>query len=145
MGEALITSLDEKGRPTPVAATLLRSPSSRMDVLAPEEIDEIIGRSKIVPFYNKEVDRESAYEMLGRKIEESQQSAVGSRQPDGVEEKRRRVEKETGGTGDRGTRREKEPPSVIEELSKNTMVRQVGRTLMRELTRGLFGVLTKRR
>jgi len=139
MGEALVTCLDEKGRPTPVAATLLRSPASRMDVLTPDEIDGIIGRSKIVPFYNKEIDRESAYEMLGRKIGEA------SRQPEGEAEKGRRGEGETGSKGEKGRRGEKEPPSMIEELSKNTMVRQVGRTLMRELARGLFGVLTKRR
>jgi DNA helicase HerA-like ATPase len=145
MGEALVTTLDEMGRPTPVAATLLRSPSSRMDVLTPDEIDGIISRSKIVPFYNREVDRESAYEMLGAKIEASQQSAVGSRQP--AESSGHPEERSSEGppASRSGSRKEKEPPSMIEELSKNAMVRQVGRTLMRELTRGLFGVLSGKR
>ena len=38
-------------------------------------------------------------------------------------------------------RPKKEEPSVLEDLSRNTMVRQVGRTVFRELTRGLLGVL----
>ncbi len=138
MGEAMITALDEKGRPTPLAATLLRAPMSRMDVLDPGEIDALIASSKLVPFYNREVDRESAHEILGKKIENARQASsqempeVAGRAP---------VPQQ-----DRG-RMEKEPPSVLEELSKNPMARQIGRTLVRELTRGLFGVLggSKRR
>jgi uncharacterized protein len=141
MGEAMITALDEKGRPTPLAATLLRSPMSRMDILTPEEVDKIIGSSKLVPFYNREVDRESAYEMLGRKIQSavgSQQSAAGKKQ-------------DSRGAGKRGSNNageqegEGQVPDIIEEISKNPMARQMGRTLMRELTRGLFGVLGGRR
>lgn len=131
IGEALITALDEKGRPTPVAPVLLRSPASRMDILTPEEIDGIIGRSKIVPYYNREVDRESAYEILGAKMESSVASRQSSHHPERSE-----------GPVSTGRRKSKKPePSVLEELSKNTMVRQVGRTLMKELARGLFGVL----
>ena len=74
MGEALITALDEKGRPTPLAAMLLRSPMGRMDILTPEEIDEIIDASRLVAYYNREVDRESAYEILGKKIENVRES-----------------------------------------------------------------------
>ena len=42
IGEALITALDEKGRPTPLAATLLRAPMSRMDILTDDELEESI-------------------------------------------------------------------------------------------------------
>ncbi len=80
MGEALITALNEKGIPTPLAATLLRAPMSRMDVLTPDEIDTIINASRLVPFYNREIDRESAFEILGARIA-SRQSPVESRQP----------------------------------------------------------------
>lgn len=72
IGEALISALDEKGRPTPLAATLLRAPMSRMDVLKPKELDDVISESHLVKKYNESIDRESAYEMLNEKIEKAE-------------------------------------------------------------------------
>jgi DNA helicase HerA-like ATPase len=68
IGEALVTVLNEKGIPTPLAATMLRAPASRMDILAPQEIDMINKSSDLVRKYSHTIDRESAYEILGRKI-----------------------------------------------------------------------------
>ncbi|RKR12463.1 hypothetical protein CLV91_2594 [Maribacter vaceletii] len=76
IGEALISALDEKGRPTPLAATLLRAPMSRMDVLTSKELKEAIGKSDLVKKYNEEIDRESAYEILNEKIEKAEKEAV---------------------------------------------------------------------
>ncbi|UII78562.1 helicase HerA-like domain-containing protein [Flagellimonas sp. CMM7] len=75
IGEALISALDEKGRPTPLAATMLRAPMSRMDVLTKAELKETLGKSKLIKKYNDEVDRESAYELLNEKIEKAQKEA----------------------------------------------------------------------
>ena len=127
MGEALITALDEKGKPTPLAATLLRAPMSRMDILTTAEIDEIINASKLIPFYNREIDRESAFEILGARIQ-SRQLTVDSRQSG-------------EGKGLKKQGDEPEIPDVIEEITKNPMARQIGKALITELTRGLFGVL----
>lgn len=69
IGEALVSALDEKGRPTPLAATMMRAPMSRMDVLTETELGSLLSNSKLVKKYNKTVDRESAYEMLNKKIE----------------------------------------------------------------------------
>lgn len=79
-GEALVSALDEKGRPTPLAATLVRAPMSRMDVLADHEIKEVLDRSKLVKKYNEEIDRESAYEILGAKIERAEREAEKDRE-----------------------------------------------------------------
>jgi hypothetical protein len=68
-GEALVTALNEKGIPTPLAVTMVRAPMSRMDILSPEEISSINYSSELVKKYNQTVDRESAYEMLSKKIE----------------------------------------------------------------------------
>ncbi|MFI1745401.1 helicase HerA-like domain-containing protein [Thalassobellus sediminis] len=68
IGEALVSALDEKGRPTPLAATMMRAPMSRMDVLTETELSNLLSKSKLVKKYNKTVDRESAYEMLNEKI-----------------------------------------------------------------------------
>jgi|TARA_R100000935_G_C2838193_1_gene169391 hypothetical protein len=69
IGEALVSVLNEKGIPTPLAATMLRAPMSRMDVLTDEELQELLRSSKLVKEYNEEIDRESAYELLNEKIE----------------------------------------------------------------------------
>lgn len=72
IGEALISALDEKGRPTPLAATLLRAPMSRMDVLNNKELATVIDGSKLVEKYGEVIDRESAYEILNKKIEQAE-------------------------------------------------------------------------
>jgi DNA helicase HerA-like ATPase len=69
IGEALVTALSEKGVPTPLAATMLRTPESRMDILSPAEIDSINGSSDLVQKYSQVIDRESAYEILSKKVE----------------------------------------------------------------------------
>jgi uncharacterized protein len=65
----LVTELNGKGIPTPLAATMMRAPESRMDILTQNEIDEINANSKLVKKYSKEIDRESDYKILTKKIE----------------------------------------------------------------------------
>ncbi len=72
-GEALISALNEKGIPTPLAATMLRAPMSRMDILTEDELETLVSESKLVKEYNEEIDRESAYELLNKKIETANQ------------------------------------------------------------------------
>ncbi|WP_228235039.1 helicase HerA-like domain-containing protein [Allomuricauda sp. M10] len=74
-GEALISALDEKGRPTPLAATMMRAPMSRMDILTESEIKDVLGKSKLIKKYNEEVDRESAYEILNEKMAKAEKEA----------------------------------------------------------------------
>jgi DNA helicase HerA-like ATPase len=69
IGEALISGLNEKGIPSPLARTMLRAPMSRMDILSPKEIKDVISYSRIYHKYNEEIDRESAYEILNKKID----------------------------------------------------------------------------
>jgi len=76
IGEALVTALNEKGIPTPLAATMLRAPQSRMGVLTEAEITEINSNSKLVRKYCETIDRESAYEILTKKIESAYEQAT---------------------------------------------------------------------
>jgi DNA helicase HerA-like ATPase len=120
IGEALVTALNEKGVPTPLAATMMRSPMSRMDVLTQSEIDQIISNSKLVRKYNEVVDRDSAYEMLTRKIDQAEQQATIEKQ---------RTQKTTA-------KKSSEPmsqttKSVVKVLTSATFIR------------GAFGVLSK--
>jgi len=124
IGEAAITALSEKGIPTALAATFLCAPKSRMDVLNNSEIDELIGKSKLGDKYNKIVDRESAYEILNQKIQIATQQKLEQQQEESQQST--------------GSKREK---STMENILDSTITKQVGRTVARELTRGLLGVL----
>ncbi len=135
IGEAAVTVLDEKGRPTPLAATLLRAPRSRMDILSAAEIKDLIAGSELVGKYIQDIDRESAYEILGEKIKAAQEMAE-------KEEASKAASKSTSSSS--SSRSSAKEESMMESLSKNTMVRQLGRTLMKELSRGLLGAFKKR-
>lgn len=122
IGEAFVTALNEKGIPTPLAATLLRAPITRMDILTAKEIDDTLQKSRLKSKYAETINRKSAEELLIEKIAKASKG-------DKIEEKR--TQKKT-------TKKEE---SFFESMSKNTMVRQLGRTLTREITRGLLGIL----
>ena len=68
IGEALVTALNEKGIPTPLAVTMMRAPESRMDILTAEEIETINAKSTLVKKYKETLDEESAFEMLSKKL-----------------------------------------------------------------------------
>lgn len=128
IGEALVTVLNEKGIPTPLAHTMLRAPQSRMDVLTKKEINEILKSSTIIKKYNEEIDRESAYEILQEKIEIFQE-----------EEQQATLKKQRAKASKGRSRRSQQ--STIEKIVNSTTTRQIGRTIARELTRGLLGAL----
>lgn len=118
IGEALISALDEKGRPTPLAATLLRAPMSRMDVLTDSELEDVIDSSKLVSKYGEIIDRESAYEILNEKIEKAEILA---------EKERNQPTRRRTATSRRSTRQN----PVIKVLTSATFIR------------GVLGVLKK--
>ncbi len=121
IGEAAVTVLNEKGNPTPMAAMMVSAPRSRMDVLTPQEIDEITNSSQLIKKYNEVIDRESAFEILTAKLNEAAKQQ---------EEVKKEEEKSTS--------KEK---TTTEKILGSTTTRQIGRTVARELTRGLLGVL----
>jgi DNA helicase HerA-like ATPase len=129
-GEAFVTVLDRKGRPTPLVRTMLRAPESRMDILTTSEIKDIVNHSPLVRKYNKEIDRDSAYEMLGKKMEAAAKAEHKA-------EMGKQQEKARGTS----TRRRRAEKSTLEKIMSNTTTRQIGRTIARELARGLLGVL----
>ncbi len=129
IGEALVTALNEKGIPTPLARTMLRAPISRMDILKPGEINQVVSNSLLSGKYKEIVDRESAYEILNDKIERYHDA---EHQRDLEDERRSHSSR-------RGSK------SQLEKVLESTTTRQIGRTIARELTRGLLGILGVRR
>lgn len=130
IGEAIVTTLNEKGIPTPLVHTMLRAPQSRMDVLSDSEIDSIIRKSRLIAKYDEVIDQESAYEILNEKIKKAQDEKLQAEQQK-LQEK---------ATKPRSRTNEK---STFEKVISNTTTRQIGNTIFRELTRGLLGVLRK--
>ncbi|ODA66884.1 AAA-like domain protein [Methyloligella halotolerans] len=70
VGEALVSTLDEKGQPTMVERTLVRPPRSRVGPVTPKERTDIIAESPMMEKYEKTVDRRSASEILAERMEE---------------------------------------------------------------------------
>ena len=117
-GEALITALNEKGIPTPLVATMMRAPMSRMDILSEDEISKLVDKSELVAKYNEVIDRESAYELLNKKIEEIHQE----------EEKQKEETKEkapsTKATAAKSSKRTAQNP-LVKMVTSATFVRGV--------------------
>lgn len=134
IGEALVTALNEKGIPTPLVHTMLRAPQSRMDVLTTAEIDSIVDGSPLVKKYNERLDRESAQELLSRKIED----AHAAERQEELKEQREKAKRSS-------SRSRKKEKSTFEKVMGNTTTRQIGRTLAKELARGLLGILGGRK
>lgn len=121
IGEALVTALSEKGTPTPLVATMMRAPESRMDVLTETEIQEINSKSKLVKKYSEVIDRESAYEILTSKINEAEVIAK-------TEENENKPQRTT-----------KSEPSTTEVVGKSVLKVLTSATFIR----GAFGILSK--
>ena len=112
-GEALVSALNEKGRPTPLAATMMRAPMSRMDILTDTELKNLLDDSKLVLKYNENIDRESAYEMLNKKIEKAEIAKA-------KEEEREAKEKASRKTSTRKSTRQN---PIIKVLTSATFIR----------------------
>ena len=94
IGEAFVSALNEKGIPTPLARTLLRAPMSRMDILTDKELQQVIDNSKLIHKYNQNLDRESAYELLNKKIDALAKEEQKAIEEDELAKERERLEKE---------------------------------------------------
>ncbi|WP_166967931.1 helicase HerA-like domain-containing protein [Yeosuana marina] len=129
IGEALVSALDEKGRPTPLAATMMRAPMSRMDVLTDTELSSLLSKSKLVKKYNETIDRESAYEMLNEKIEKAEAEEAKEKARQEKEALKKAESKQRTTTSSR--RRSTAMNPVVKVLTSATFIRSV------------FGILTK--
>lgn len=126
-GEALISTLDEKGRPAELVHAVMRPPFSSMDVLTDYETGQILKSSKLSKKYNVVIDRESGYEILQDKIsganKQSEEQDYGKlRRADNYEKPAPRQRKEESG---------------FEKIIKSPVTKSIAV----EITRGILGVL----
>jgi len=125
IGEAFITALNEKGVPTPLAHTYMRAPISRMDVLTETEIQSLVSDSVLVPKYSMDIDRDSAYEILNRKLE---MAAAAEPTPT--------PKKQVG--------RPRKEKSTLETILTDSTTKSFIRTIGNQIIRGFFGKIKKR-
>ena len=137
VGEALVSLLDEKGRPNVVERAYIVPPCSRIGPISDEERRKIVESSALYGRYEKAVDRESAYEKLKGRAEEK---AVERPKPGSESSVLNDVL--FGKTGPRGG---KQSQGLIETMAKSA-ARTVGSQVGREILRGVLGsILGKRR
>jgi DNA helicase HerA-like ATPase len=139
VGEALVSVLDEKGRPTVVERVYVLPPASRIGPATPEERKAVMAASPVAGTYDKVVDRESAYEKLkARAAAAAPAAAAGSTtaQPAGGGVLGGLSDILFGSTGPRGGKRE----GMVDAMAK-CAARSVGSSLAREITRGVLGSL----
>ena len=117
VGEALVSLLDDKGRPSVVDRALICPPQSQLPPLTSAERDSIIKQSSLYGHYEKTLDRESAYEMLKARAPQAAQPP-----------------------GQAGTSWQSEAGSLLEAFGKSA-ARAIGSHVGREIIRGVLGSL----
>ena len=134
VGEALISFLDEKGRPTVVERAFVLPPASRIGPIDADERKAVMARSPVKGVYDKTVDRESAYEKLaGRAAESAGGTAPAAGASGGIMDS---LKGSLGGLMTGSGRKD----SLVEAMAKSA-VRTMGSTVGREIIRGVLGSL----
>ncbi|MGH8675069.1 MAG: helicase HerA-like C-terminal domain-containing protein [Burkholderiales bacterium] len=137
VGEALVSFLDEKGRPSVVERAYVVPPGSRIGPISSDERRNAIESSAIYGHYEKAVDRESAYEKLKGRAQEKHQDQPGTASGQNV-----LSDVLFGKTGPRGGRQSK---GILESAAQSA-ARAIGSELGRQVLRGVLGsILGKRR
>jgi uncharacterized protein len=127
VGEALVSFLDEQGRPSVVERALVLPPRSQLGTISPERRNEIIENSIYYHKYETTFDRESAYEILQKKLARVEEASKSGQYDYGTSAPKKR----------------RTTDSAITKMAKSA-ASSVGRQIGRELVRGLFGILLKR-
>jgi DNA helicase HerA-like ATPase len=143
-GEALVTVLSERGAPTPVAWTMLRSPRSLMAQLDPAEQQRAVAASPLQARYGTPVDRDSAYERLAARLAPGPAApppAVPDRAPEQAAPRDDDRQDDRGAGGGAGEAVAK----VLGSSAFRAFARSAATALGREITRGILGTRSRRR
>ena len=140
VGEALISLLDEKGRPSVTERVFVLPPGSQIGPILPEQRQALLANSLVAGVYEKTMDRESAYEKIKGRTEVAAAEAannpnggaVGQSASGGLFGGLNDIL--FGGTGPRGGRHE----GLAQSMAKSA-VRTMGSTVGREIIRGVLG------
>jgi DNA helicase HerA-like ATPase len=144
IGEAVVTVMNERGAPTPVAWTRLRAPESLMAPTDPATMQAAVAASPRHAKYAAVVDRESARELLAARLEAGAQQAAADRAAEERAEAEEKAAKEAAKdaarkSGSSSRRRTKEEEGVVTQVVKSSAFKQFMRTAASEIARGMFG------
>ena len=142
VGEALVSFLDEKGRPSIVERAYVLPPASRIGPITAQERQAIIAASPVAGTYEKAIDRESAYEKLKGRAAAAPASG-GTAAPSAGGGWMDSVKDSLGGLMTGSGRKD----SMVEAMAKSA-ARTIGSSVGREIVRGVLGSLlggTRRR
>jgi DNA helicase HerA-like ATPase len=134
IGEAVVTVMNERGAPTPVAWTMLRAPESRMSPADQAVMDGVVSASPLAPKYAEPLDRDSAHEMLARKLEAG--AATAEAEPEPERGKVSYPKKSSPAPQEQG--------SVVHDILTSPVAKDLARTAVREIFRGVFGTARRR-
>ncbi len=140
VGEALVSTLDEKGAPTIVARTAIRPPDSRLGPATPAERAAVMAASPVRGVYDTTIDRESADEVLAARRAQAQQVEAEAEAAPTPRAPARTPAREPAAPKPRPRSNRQTP---MEALTKSVL-RTAGSTLTRELLRGVLGGLRRR-
>jgi DNA helicase HerA-like ATPase len=156
VGEALVSTLEEKGVPGMVQRTLIRPPASRLGPVTPAERQAVMAQSPVGGQYDERVDRESAFEILQKRAGQAAEAEEAAERDDAehrrgsrwtlpdfdghgggrYQEDDRRRPRSSGRSSNRQT---------IAEAAIKSVVRSVGSSVGRALVRGILGSLKRGR
>ena len=131
VGEALVSMLDEKGRPQIVQRTLIKPPKSQIGPINDRQRTVLMSNSLVAGVYEKLIDRNSAYEILAKRAEEQAKKQQAEEVATTQEKERKKNERSKGG---------RQRQSVMKTFMKSTM-RSFGNQIGSKLFRGLLGSL----
>jgi DNA helicase HerA-like ATPase len=149
VGEALVSFLDDKGRPSVVERAFVAPPGTRVGPVTAQERAKLVESSTVAGVYDKAVDRESAYEKLTQRVEAQAPAKKGKT---GSADEPAPAERPAGGgsdtlggilTGSRGPRGGRGREGVVEAAAKS-VARAIGSQIGREIVRGVLGSLLGR-
>jgi len=164
VGEALVSTLDEKGAPTVVARAAIRPPASRLGPATDAERAQIMAASPVRGTYDTMVNRESAEEILNARLAVTTQTQADAKAAEAQAKadaaaakdadkaaaaqakEQARLEREAAARARATTRapaRRSTRETPIEAATKSVL-RTAGTTITRELLRGLLGGLKRR-
>ncbi|RZJ14069.1 MAG: DUF853 domain-containing protein [Acidovorax sp.] len=146
VGEALISFLDAKGRPSVTERVFVLPPGSQLGPITPQQRQALVAGSLVAGVYEKVVDRESAYEKLKGRADSAPAAPAGTpaartpggtpmgTAPGGAQEGGFLNDLFFGTTGPRGGRKD----GLAQTMAKSA-VRTMGTTLGKEILRGVLG------
>ena len=168
-GQAVVSVLDEKGRPAPVAPVVVNVPAAVMGPAQDGAVNQVLASSPLKPKYATGVDNESAYELLAQRVQADAEAAEAARAAEQAAKEQAKadaaaqkaLEKEAAR---QAAQRQKEAERLEREAVKEAQRRQreaekaaehrqrevektigsVGRQITREITRSIFGTLRRR-